>query len=260
LPNVIGSRLVLVAMVVGLVAGVDAVASAQSLRPPLRAFDGPPRSHDLDLSDLVPAAGRLDSVWYVPSGRSVPQVAIAWHFPDRRPVVGWADRRRYVLTLWSPEKITPGSARWVPHTLIRASPFPIVGRSVRLADVTGDGHDDLLVTVMCADCNHAVAAVSVYATFGRTVRRIYGSGVIDTAKGPPRDAVVHGRVIVETAWGARHGLVWFDTPWGRSASVCCHPFRMQTFMRWTPGGWNTVVRRRVRPGDDQLVAQGYPAP
>jgi hypothetical protein len=129
-----------------------------------------------------------------------------------------------------------------------------------MADVTGDGHDDLLVTVVCSDCNHAVAVVSIYATFGRTVRRIYGSGVIEAGKGPSGHAVVHGRQTFETAWGARQGLVWFDVPWGRSASVCCSPFRMQTFMRWTPRGWHTVSRRRVRPGDDQLVAKGYPAP
>jgi hypothetical protein len=129
-----------------------------------------------------------------------------------------------------------------------------------MADVTRDGHDDLLVTVVCSDCNHAVAVVSIYATFGRTVRRIYGSGVIEAGKGPRGHAVVHGRSIFETAWGARQGLVWFDVPWGRSASVCCFPFRMQTFMRWTRRGWHTVSRRRVLPGDDHLVAKGYPAP
>ncbi len=148
----------------------------------------------------------------------------------------------------------------MPHTLIRASPFPLVGRSVRLADVTGDGHDDLLVTVMCADCNHAVAVVSIYATFGQTVRRIYGSGTLDAAKGPSGHAIVHGRQIVETAWGARQGFVWFDVPWGRTTSVCCFPLRMQTFMRWTPHGWRTVARRRVQPRDDHLLAHGYPAP
>src|SRR5690348_3799681 len=154
---------VVMLMLIGAIAGGDAVANAQAPGPALRAFEGPPSSHDLDLGDLVPDRGRLDSVWYVPSGRGAPQIAIAWYFLDRRAVVGWDDPRRYVLTLWSAERRTPGSARWVPHTLIRASPYPLVGRSVRLADVTGDGHDDLLVTVMCADCNHAVAVVSIYA-------------------------------------------------------------------------------------------------
>src|SRR4051794_16823295 len=190
----VGVAFVLMSMLLGLAAAGNGLASAQSRGPRARPFDGPARSHDLDLSNLVPIAGRLDAVWYVPSGRSVPQVAVAWQFHDPRSVVGWDDQRRYVLTLWSPENLTPGSSRWVPHTLIRASPFPLVGQSVRLADVTGDGHDDLLVTVLCSDCNHAVAAVSVYATFGRTVRRIYGSGTLAAGKGPP-GAVVHGRQI-----------------------------------------------------------------
>jgi hypothetical protein len=147
----------------------------------------------------------------------------------------------------------------VPHTLIRASPFILVGQAVRLADVTGHGHDDLLVTVMCSDCNHSTAVVSLYATFGNAVRRILGSGVFGVAKGPGRDAVVHGRVISETAWGARHGLVWFDEPRGGTA-VCCPAYRLQTFMRWGPKGWRTVRRKRVRPEADHLVRTGYPFP
>src|SRR5262249_16644429 len=163
---------------------------------------------------------------------------VGWQFRDRRPVMGWPDGRRYVLTLWSPERITPGSARWVPHTLVRASPFPFSGRSVRLADVTRDGHADLLVTVLCRDCNHAVTAVGsdcthaaaaarVYASIGGRTRRIYGAGTLGVAKGSGPNAVVRGRVITETAWGALRGLVWFDEPRG-GTSVCCPAFRLQT--------------------------------
>jgi hypothetical protein len=112
---------------------------------------------------------------------------------------------------------------------------------------------------MCSDCNHATAAVSVYATFAHKVRWIYGSGGIGVAKGPGRDAVVPGRHIAETAWGARRGLIWFDEPWG-GTSVCCPTYRLQTFMRWGPYGWRTVLQRKVRPADDHLVLQGYPLP
>jgi hypothetical protein len=158
-------------------------AAAGQTRPALRAFEGPRNPRDIDLNDLVPLAGRIDAVWYVPAGRTRPQVAVAWHFYDRRPVLGWNDPRRYVLTLWNPEKQTPGSARWVPHMLIRAAPFELVGRAVRLADVTRDGHDDLLVTVLCSDCNHSTAVVSLYATFGNAVRRILGSASSVSPKG-----------------------------------------------------------------------------
>ena len=156
------------------------------------------------------------------------------------------------MTLWNPERIKPASARWVPHTLIRASPFPLSGRSIRLADVTGDGHDDLLVTVACSDCNHGAAAVSIYASFGREVRRIYGRGYLGVAKGRGADAFVQGRLISETFWGARDGLVWFDEPRGGS-SVCCPAFRLQTYLRWTEHGWRTVSSRRVSPKNDPLT-------
>jgi hypothetical protein len=235
---------------------VASSATGSTPTPRTRAFLGEPNPRDLDLGDLVPKEGRIDGVWYVPAGRTRPQVAVAWHFLDRRPVLGWTDHRRYVLTLWSPQRLAAGEARWEPHTLIRASPFALAGKSVRLADVTGDGHDDLLVTVMCEGCNHATAVVSVYATFGSTVRRILGSGVIGVAKGAGRDVVVHGREITETAWGARRGLVWFDQPLGTFLSG----HRLQTFMRWTDKGWRTVLRRRVDEQGDRLIVSGYPPP
>lgn len=241
-------------------AAVTMRAAASAGEPAPRALDGSPSARQLDVNDLVPAAGRVDGVWYVPRGRGRPQVVVAWQFRDARAVVGWPDRRRYVLTLWNRERVAGGSAHWVPHTLIRASPFPIVGQAVRLADVTGDGHDDLLVTVLCSECNHAVASVSVYATFGNTIRRIYGRGSFSVATGPGHNATVGGREITETAWGEQRGLIWFDAPWGREQPVCCPRFRMQTFLRWTGNGWRTVWRHRTRPGKDRLVARGYPLP
>lgn len=254
-------RLLLAALTTALASflvGVGVAATA-AVRPAPRPFEGAPNPHELDLADLVPASGTADYVWYIPAGKTLPQVAVAWHFRDRRPVVGWDDERRYVLTLWSPEDGTPGSTRWVPYSLIRASPFPLIGPSIRLADVTGDGHDDLLVTVMCSDCNHATAIVSIYGQIGGKVQRIYGDGYLGVVQGPGRDAGVHGRVISETAWGARDGLVWFDTPAGGS-SVCCPAFRLQTFLRRTARGWRTVAQRRASPTHDPLLRQGYPAP
>lgn len=183
---------------------------------------------------------------------------MGWHFLARRPLEGWPDLRRYVLTVWSPDHRTPGSARWAPQTLVRASPFPFSVDSVRLADVTGDGIDDFLVTVECNDCNHGTAVASVYAPLGGGIRKLYGVGVLGVARGGP-DAHVHGRVISETAWGALDGLVWFDEPRGGS-SVCCPTSRLQTFLRWTRRGWRVVARRHLSPTGDPLVQQGFPAP
>jgi hypothetical protein len=50
----------------------------------LRAFDGSANARNLDLNELVPRSGRLNYVWYVRPGRTVPQVAVAWQFRDAR--------------------------------------------------------------------------------------------------------------------------------------------------------------------------------
>ena len=220
----------------------------------LRAFDGPIGAHDLDLSDLVPAAGRLDHVWYVARGSRDPQVVVGWNHQLRRQIAGYP--RRYVLTVWSSVRVGPGTARWKPATLVPASPFPFDGRSIRLADVTGDGHDDLLTTIVCSDCNHGAAVVSVFGYVGATMRRIYGRGSFDWGKGALH-ASLSGRVIGETWWGTRGSLLWFDEPRG-GMSVCCPAYRLQTFLLWTGHGWRTVLRRRVSPKTDRLIRQPFP--
>src|SRR5690349_24962485 len=99
-------------------------------------FDWPSHPRDVDLSLLVLPNGRIEAVWYVPAGRGSPQIAVAWHRGER-----------HTLTLWTRFR----GRRWGRKTLIRSTPNPLVGKTVRLADVTGDGHDDLLVPVRCAD-------------------------------------------------------------------------------------------------------------
>ncbi len=201
--------------------------------------------HDLDLTQLVPRGGLVDGVWFVPSGRGRAQLVVAWQHGTLRgrPATGYLDQRRYVLTLWDPEgSADHGRIRWVPHALVSGSPFPIVdyrGHSaVRLADVTGDGHADLLVTVGCTGCNHGTSAVFVVATFGRHVQRIYGQGFM-TAKDPR--VGVHGRMISESDWGSSNGLLWFATPYRDYFSG----IRTLTFLRWTGQGWRTVSQQHL---------------
>jgi hypothetical protein len=219
----------------------------------------PPDPRELDLSDLVPRRSRIAHVWYVPGGRTVPEVVIAWSYRGRH-VDSVSSDERYALTVWHPKRVSPGEARWQPHTLFRGSPFPLSWRSVRTADVTGDGHRDLLVTVECDSCNHGAAAVSVYANEGEALRRIYGESFFDASKGGPLRLGVRGREIAETAWGAWHGLVWFDEPRGGEA-VCCPDYRLQTFLKWTRGRWQTVKRRKLSPARDRFLGQRpFPAP
>lgn len=234
-----------------------AVTQAVVPSPERALVDESPDPRDLDLNDLVPSAGRIDHVWYVPAGRTVPEVVVAWSYPGRRVLSAPSDER-YALTLWHPDHVTPGTARWTPHTLFQDSPFPFGSTSVRTADVTGDGHPDLLVTIECNLCNHATASASIYADVGQKVLRIYGNGFLDGSKG--EHVGVRGREISETAWGARRGLVWFDEPRGGS-SVCCPAYRVQTFLRWQRGRWRTVMSRKLPPSRDDFLGQRpVPAP
>lgn len=223
---------------------------------PVRSLIGSPDPRELELSDLVPARARIAHVWFVPGGSTVPEVVVAWSYRGRHVASAPSDTR-YALTVWHPDHVSPAWARWRPKTLFRGSPFPLSWRSVRTADVTGDGHRDLLVTVECNGCNHGTAVVSVYADVGTTMRKIYGQGFLDGSKG--EHVVVRGRVISETAWGAWHGLVWFDEPRGGTA-VCCPDYRLQTFLRWNRGRWQTVRTRKVTGQDDFLGRPPFPAP
>jgi len=211
-------------------------------------------------SELVPAGGRIRHVWYVPAGRTVPEVVVGWSYRGRHVVSAISPDVRYALTVWHPDQVSAGSARWTPHTLFKGSPFPFDSTSVRTADVTGDGHRDLLVTIECNGCNHAVAAASVYADRGSTIRRIYGRGFLDGSKG--QHVGVPGRVITETAWGAWRGLVWFDEPhYGPQSSICCPDYHVQTFLRWNRGRWRTVRTRKVSlERDNYLGRRPVPAP
>jgi hypothetical protein len=218
---------------------------------------GSPDPRELELSDLVPAAARIVHVWYVPGGSTVPEVVVGWSYHGRHANSVPSDRR-YALTVWHPKNVSPGSARWRPKTLFRGSPFPLGWRSVRTADVTRDGHPDLLITVECDLCNHGTAAASVYANVGKAMRRIYGEGFLDASKGG-RPVGVRGREISETAWGAWHGLVWFDEPRGGEA-VCCPDYRLQTFLSWKRGRWHAVRTRKLVGRDDFLGQRPFPAP
>ena len=237
----------------GSVAGrtVSVASQAASSAPvPVQVVDGPPDPRDIDLDHLVPHRGRIHYGWYVPAGRAAPAVVVGWSYPGQS-VESAPSNRRYALTLWRRHDAGPGAARWTPQTLFRGSPFPFDRGSVRTADVTGDGRSDLLVTIMCNGCNHGVAAVSIFAYVRGKVRRIYGEGFLDGSKG--EHVGVPGRVISETWWGAKDGLVWFDEP-GAGKSVCCPDYRRQTFLRWDGARLRTVATRKVSNQGDHSAA------
>jgi hypothetical protein len=216
--------------------------SASTLHPVLTPYNvHGPDPHDVDLADVVPRDGVVDSVWFVPSGTSVPQLAVAWHR-------GRGAASLWNLTLWTPEKARYPGTRWRPQRLIKRSPIPIVdweGNSgVRLGDVTGDGHSDLLVSVGLPDTNHGATLLSVFGG-SAPYRRIYGFGSSQVDK---TGRTAFGRIVIETQWGARHGLLWFLEP-GPSRSVCCPDYWVRYELRWNGHGWERVSERHIRPNN-----------
>jgi hypothetical protein len=203
-------------------------------------------------SSIVPPGGRLERVWHVPAGTGSAEDVVGWSRRGCPLFKGTPAGRCYALTV---------SRRGRHTTLFSHSPFPFLATSVRTADVTADGHEDLLVTIECNACNHAVSAAAVYADVGDRMRRIYGNGFFDWSGG--RGTVgVPGRQIVETAWGARRGMVWFDEPhYGPHSSMCCPDYRVQTFMRWDGSSLRTVKTRKVSAEHDNFLGQRpVPAP
>jgi hypothetical protein len=139
------------------------------------------------------------------------------------PTASYDYGRRFNLTLWNPQgRAGRNLVRWLPHRLVRSSPFPI---SLRLADVTHDGHADLLVDIVPQGANNGLDFISVFATFGRHVRRVYGNTCGDEKYGR-----ICGRGVIETSWGARGGLLWFAEPRGGQA-VCCPDYSAQYTLR-----------------------------
>lgn len=200
-------------------------------------------------SRLVPAGGKIEHVWRVPAGTGVAEVVVGWSRRGCRLFKGNPVGRCYALTVW----------RHGGHTtLFSHSPFPFQPTSVRTADVTGDGHRDLLVTIECNVCNHAAATAAVFADQNGRMRLIYGSRLYEWSPG----IGTPGRSIVETAWGARRGLVWFDEPhYGPQSSMCCPDYRVRTFLRWDGTRWMTVATRKASAEHDNFLGRRpVPAP
>lgn len=203
----------------------------------LRAFAGPSDRRDLDLDLLVPPKGRLSRLWLEPGAGG--RVAVAWTFRGRW-TLGWYSTRRYALTVWRRTQVVGGSARWVPQTVVRASPYPLTSDSVSWADATHDGRSDLLVTIACSDCNHGAQVESIYGTVGGRLRHLYGSGYFNASKGLSGPGV-RGRVDIETSWGVtKGGLVFFAV-----GGLTSQPYWTLTLLRWTAHGWRTVSARRL---------------
>lgn len=217
-----------------------APASTSTLRAVLTPYNvGGFDPHDVDLADVVPRDGVVDGVWFVPAGTTVPQLAVVWHR-------GRGEGRLWNLTLWTPAKARYPGTRWRPQRLIKRSPIPIVdwegNAGVRVADATGDGHPDLLVSLGLPGTNHGATLLSVFSG-SAPYHRIYGFGSTPVDK---LGRIAYGRNVIETRWGARNGRLWFLEP-GPSRSVCCPDYWVRYELRWNGRGWVRVSERHIRP-------------
>jgi hypothetical protein len=204
-----------------------------TLLPVVARVRGPNDPHDFDLSLLIPHGTRLRQAWFIHGGRLPDQVLVEWvrsstvsiygfDFPD---VVPWG------LTVWTqtPQKPADFQAPWrgVAIPLLRVAPGAPFLR-VAIADVTSDGHPDVLVE-QYPQTNHDCGPHQAVATVADgTTWRVFSASLCET---PLRGS---------------HGRLALDLPYYRRGdSVCCWSDVEKLRLRWNGKRYSTVSDRIV---------------
>jgi hypothetical protein len=198
------------------------------------ATRGPNNPHDFDLSLLVPNRSRLRQVWFIHGGQARDQVLVEWVRGKTISLYGsdFSDAVRWGLTLWTQTPPTPADyqAPWkgVAIPLLRLAPGAPNMR-VALADVTSDGHPDVLVE-QYPHTNHGCGPHQVIATLSdRRSWRIFRADLCET-----------------TLRGSR-GLLALDRPYHIAGdSVCCPSKIEKVRLRWNGRRFVTASDRIVR--------------
>jgi hypothetical protein len=194
---------------------------------------GPDDPHELDLSLLIPRRSRLRQVWFLHGGRQPDQVLVEWIRSRTVSVYGgdFPDSVRWGLTLWTQTPLSPANyqAPWkaVAIPLLKLAPGSPNMR-LRLGDVTGDGHPDLLLE-QYPHTNHGCGPHQVVATLkhGATWR-------------------VFRADLCETPLRGSGGLLALDLPhYERGDSVCCWSKIEKLRLRWNGRRYVTVSDRIV---------------
>jgi hypothetical protein len=172
-------------------------------------FTSPPRA-------IAPPNASVDRAWFIPGTRNEPrQLLVEWH---RKELVAPKGGRPFPYIVWRLVLLTgQTSYRYV----VLAGPRvldPI--EEIRLADVTRDGHLDVLIHD--DQGNHGCGPTRVVAT----------------ARGRPR--TVFTADWCETSWHVRRGQLHVDEPRG-GQSMCCPSHRLLSTYRWN--GRRLVVAR-----------------
>jgi hypothetical protein len=188
--------------------------------PVLARTRGPNDPHDFDLALLIPRGSRLRQVWFIHGGKARDQVLVEWIRSKTVSLYGedFSDSVRWGLTLWTqtPPRPADNQAPWegVAIPLLRLSPGSPNMR-VAFADVTSDGHPDVLVE-QYPHTNHDCGPHEVVATFPRRGSwRIFRTDLCET----PLDG--------------SHGLLALDLPYYVDGdSMCCWSKVEKVRLRW----------------------------
>jgi hypothetical protein len=204
---------VLAAIGFGLTGCATGGGGSAAARP--RVVVGPANPHLLELASLAPRDARIDSAWYVRRSRGHPaQILVEWHHVEWvAPKFTPYRDESWHLVLWTPTSLRGYNVRWRSHVVVAGTFVLDPIDDVRLADLTGDGHPEVIVADW--EGNH-----------GCGPRRI-----VSTSRFRPR-AILSWNAC-ETDWVVEHGVLKLRAAAYRAGdSMCCATFERFTSYRW----------------------------
>jgi hypothetical protein len=183
--------------------------------PVVRTVLGDDDPHAFDLSRLVPPGSRVEQVWFARSRKRHRQLLVEWTERHRHFLHGhmYPEPFRWGLVLWTEKSAVRWQAANIP--IVRWAPPASNMLRIEFADVTGDGHPDLLFE-QDPITNHGCGPHQVFATSARGLTtRVFSS------------------YLCETILRGEDGLLALDMPYHlRNEPVCCPSFYEHLRLRW----------------------------
>jgi hypothetical protein len=185
----------------------------------------------LPLARLLPAGAHLYNHWPIrASGGEPPQMLVMWRTWVLAAPKGGKQYPNllYRLVLWT--RTTRASAtewRWSAYgVLVAGAPEQSYFEQLRLVDLTGDGHPEVISHYV--EGNHNIGPFKVIATL----------------HGRPR-CVLCAASWIETYWHIRDGILHFESAdYTHAQALCCPPGEFHTTYRWN--GRRLAATHRTR--------------